>query len=109
MAKKLFISQPMGGLTKEEIMEQRNIAIIEAKNVVGDDVEVMETYFEDYNPSGGCRPLKHLAKSLELLADADVVYFAKGWEERRGCVIEHECCVQYGHAMIKDNICIMNK
>ena len=35
------------------------------------------------------------AESLELLSTADLVYFAKGWEEARGCRIEHMCAVQY--------------
>lgn len=30
------------------------------------------------------------------MADADLVYFAKGWEDARGCMIERECAVQYG-------------
>ena len=37
-----------------------------------------------------------LGKSLELLAQADVVYFAPGWADARGCRIEHLCAVEYG-------------
>ena len=42
------------------------------------------------------KPLWYLGKSLELLSTADIAYFAKGWEEARGCRIEHECAEEYG-------------
>lgn len=42
------------------------------------------------------KPLWFLGKSLELLAQADVVYFAPGWADARGCRIEHLCAVEYG-------------
>ena len=45
---------------------------------------------------------KDLAKSLELLADADVAYFAKGWESARGCRIENQCAIEYGIDTIED-------
>ena len=32
----------------------------------------------------------------------DIVYFAEGWQNTRGCVIEHECAVRYGIPIIKD-------
>ena len=37
-----------------------------------------------------------LGKSLELLSTADVAYFCKGWDEYRGCKIEHTCATEYG-------------
>lgn len=100
--KKLFISQPMNGKTNEEILEVREKAIDSAKKNLGDDVEVIDSYFEDYNPENGCVPLKYLSKSLELLADADIAYFAKGWEDARGCRIENQCAIAYGIEVIED-------
>lgn len=100
--KKLFISQPMDGKTEEEILAVRNKAIESAKIMLNDDVEVIESYFEDYNPDKGCIPLKYLAKLLDLLADADVAYFAKGWESARGCRIENQCAIEYGIDTIED-------
>lgn len=100
--KKLFISQPMNGKTKEEILAERNKAIESAKDMLNEDVEVIESYFEDYNPDKGCVPLKYLAKSLELLADADVAYFANDWENYRGCRIENQCAIAYGMDVIEN-------
>lgn len=92
--KKLFISQPMKDKTDEEIKAERKLAIEKAQEVVGEEVEVIDSFFE--NAPHDARPLWFLGKSLELMAGADIVYFAKGWENARGCKIEHECAVQYG-------------
>ena len=93
--KKVFISQAMNGKTQATILAERAEAIGKAKEIFG-EIEVIDSYFEDYNPEKGCVPLKYLAKSLELMADADIVFFAKGWREARGCRIEFECAKAYG-------------
>ena len=93
---KLFISQPMKGKTDEEILAVREKAIASAKARITDDeeVEVIESFFQ--NAPADARPLWFLGKSLELLSTADVAYFAKGWEDARGCRIEHTCAIEYG-------------
>lgn len=91
---RLFISQPMKGKTNEEIKAVREMAIESAKRELGEDVEVIDSFFE--NAPHDAKPLWFLGKSLELLSTADVAYFAKGWEEARGCRIENACAVEYG-------------
>ena len=81
--KKLFISQPMQGKSKEEILAERKAAICQAKEAVGDEVEIIDSYFE--NAPACNRPLWFLGESLKLLATADIAYFATGWEGARGC------------------------
>jgi hypothetical protein len=98
---KLFISQPMRGKTKEEILAVRERAIESAERNLGEKVEVIDSYFEDA-PNDGNAPLWHLGKSIMLLASADVAYFAKGWEEARGCRIENTCAIEYGIDVIED-------
>lgn len=92
--KKLFISQPMRGKSDEEILMEREKAIKAAEELVGEPVEVIDSFFR--NAPADAKPLWFLGKSLELLAGADVAYFAPGWEETRGCKIEHTCAVEYG-------------
>lgn len=92
--KKLFISQPMNGKTDEEILKERKIAIRKAKEIAGEDVEVIDTFYTDFTPDA--KPLEYLARSIKDLASANIAYFAKGWEEKRGCKIEYECATQYG-------------
>lgn len=98
--KKLFISQPMAGKTDEEILREREEAILIAQDIVGEEVQVLETFFDDFGPDK--KPLHYLAKSLEYLAEADIAYFVPGWENARGCKIEHEVAVQYGIDIIED-------
>lgn len=97
--KKLFISQPMQGKSKEEILAERKSAICQAKEAVGDEVEIIDSYFE--NAPACNRPLWFLGESLKLLATADIAYFATGWEGARGCKIEHTCAEEYGVRIIE--------
>ena len=96
--KKLFISQPMRGKTNEEIMAVREKANESAERELGEKVEVIDSFFKDAPIDAN--PLWYLAKSLELLSTADVAYFAKDWEEARGCRIENECAIEYGIELV---------
>lgn len=98
--KKLFISQPMKGKTDEEILAVRQKAIQSAKRELGEDVEVIDSFFQDAPVDA--KPLWFLGKSLELLANADVAFFAKGWGDARGCRIENTCAIEYGIDVIED-------
>lgn len=94
MAMRLFISQPMRGKTDEQILDERNYAISRAKKILGDDVEVIDSFFNDVPTDTS--PLWYLGESIKLLATADIVYFCFGWDTARGCKIEHQCAVEYG-------------
>ena len=98
--KRLFISQPMKGKTDEEILAVREQAIKSATELLNEDVEVIDSFFQ--NAPADARPLWFLGKSLELLSTADVAYFAKGWEDYRGCRIENTCAIEYGITVIED-------
>lgn len=98
--KKLFISQPMRGKTDEEILAERKKAIESAERNLGEPVEVIDSFFQ--NAPADVRPLWFLGKSLELLSTADIAYFAKGWEDARGCRIENQCAIEYGIEVIED-------
>ena len=94
--KKLFISQPMRGKTDEEILAERKKAIESAERNLGEPVEVIDSFFQ--NAPADARPLWF----LELLSTADIAYFAKGWEDARGCRIENQCAIEYGIEVIED-------
>lgn len=98
--KKLFISQPMSGKTDEEILETRNRAIRTAQKILEEEVEVVDSFFQ--NAPIDAKPLWFLGKSIELLSTADVAYFAGDWENARGCAIENECAFQYGIKIIEE-------
>ena len=69
---KVFISQPMKGLSEKEIKSNREKAIKNIKNLYGDDAEIIDSYID----SDGT-PLWCLGKSIELLSTADIAYFVK--------------------------------
>lgn len=91
--KKLFISQPMRDKTDEQIEAERNRAIEKAKEVLGEEVEVIQSFFKE--APHDATPLWYIGESIKLLGQADIVYFCKDWEKYRECCIEHECCVRY--------------
>lgn len=96
--KRLFISQPMRGKTDEEILAVRAKAIESAERNIGEKVEVIDSFFQ--NAPAAANPLWYLGESLKLMSTADVVYFAKGWEEARGCRIENTCALEYGIELV---------
>ena len=98
--KKLFISQPMKGKTDEEILAVREKAIKAAEKLIGEPVEVIDSFFR--SAPVDAKPLWFLGKSLELLSTAYVAYFAPGWNDFRGCKIEHTCAVEYNIDRIEE-------
>ena len=97
---KVFISQPMKGKTNEEIKAERNRLIGKVRALYGDDIEIIDSFFE--NAPADARPLWFLGKSLELLATVDVAAFARGWRDARGCRIENICAIEYGIEVVED-------
>lgn len=98
---KVFISQPMNDKTNEQIEAERNRAIEEIKNKYPEEeVEIIDSFFKDAPHEA--KPLWFLSKSLELLSTADIAYFVEGWDQYRGCKIEHTCATEYGIEVIAE-------
>lgn len=99
--RKAMLSQPMAGKTQEEITATREKAIAALK---ARGFEVINTLFTDewyskekMEERGVVQiPLCFLAKSLENMSLCHAAYFCKGWEQARGCKIEHDAAVAYG-------------
>lgn len=94
----VFISIPMNGRTDEQIDEERASIMAYLKELLGECEELPSHFRSEY--ASKLRPLECLGLALELMSHADVVVFARGWEEARGCRIEHECALQYGYKII---------
>ncbi|MBY7009062.1 DUF4406 domain-containing protein [Clostridium botulinum] len=99
--KKLFISQPMRGITDEEILKVREEIRMKAEKTIGEPVKLIDPFFKDFKPIGNI-PVAYLGKSIIMLAEADVAYFGGDWRNARGCKIEHDVAVQYGIDRIED-------
>ena len=101
--KKLFISQPMRGLTDEEILKTREEIRIKAENIIGEPVELIDSFISEYpGEINKSVPVWYLGKSIQFLSQADVAYFGGDWRSARGCKIEHEIAVQYDIDRIED-------
>ena len=102
---KAMLSQPMAGKTEQEIIETRERAI---SALTEKGYEIVNTLFTDewYSKEAmeACGvaniPLCFLAKSLENMSLCHAAYFCKGWEQARGCRIEHEAAKAYGLTII---------
>lgn len=102
---KAMLSQPMAGKTDEEIVATRERAIAALE---GMGFEIVNTLFTDewyskeqMEARGVVQiPLCFLAKSLENMSLCHAAYFCKGWEDARGCRIEHEAAKAYGMTII---------
>lgn len=90
---RVFISHPMNGKTDKEIEEERLRIVSKISETVDEPFEVIDSFFK--TAPHDAKPLWFLGKSIELLSTADLVYFAKGWENARGCRFEHSCAVAY--------------
>lgn len=105
---KAMLSQPMAGKTEEEIIATRERAIAALK---AQGYEVVNTLFADEWYSKEAMeergvlqiPLCFLAKSLENMSLCNAAYFCKGWENARGCRIEHEVACAYGLTVIYED------
>lgn len=96
---KTFISQPMSGLTDEEVLNARN-KFIDKLNKLSDKydnkfkfnvIDNMQPFNEELenlpHPNLG-----YLSNDIRKLAECDVAFFLNDWKFHRGCRLEYECC-----------------
>lgn len=87
---KAMISQPMHGKSNTQIRAEREELV---KRLEDKGYEVIDTVLDI---SEGKSPIYYLAKSIELLDQADIIVFMEGWDKARGCRIEYDIATKYG-------------
>lgn len=92
-----MISQPMAGKDNDQVLAERQELI---DTLTEQGYEVLPTILteEDVEKDD---PIYYLAESLKFLADADTIFFMEGWDEARGCRIEHIVAEEYGKEIIE--------
>ena len=103
--KKAMLCQPMAGKSDAEIVATRERAVAALEDM---GYTVINTLFTDewYSREAQAKrgveqvPLCFLAKSLENMSKCHTAYFCAGWEQARGCRIEHEAAKSYGLEII---------
>ena len=102
---KVFISQPMTGLTEEEILSIRKQARDSIVAIYGDDVRIIDSYYSDLSKQNVEQSMDGvvnswdifwLSESLNSMSEADLIWFVDGWQHSKGCTIEHLCASLYG-------------
>ena len=94
---KVFVSQPMRGYSEAEIESARE----EALQALAAHLGVPRDELSDI-PKGSpervnvLSPVECLGASVKSMARADYAVFAKGWDDARGCRVEHLIAVEYG-------------
>ena len=100
MKQTVMISQPMNGISSDDILATREKAINTLEQF---GYDVVDSYFADdgfVSDDTKNIPVAYLAKSIAIMAKCNAVYFCRGWETARGCKIEHEIANSYGLAVI---------
>ena len=94
---KVFISQPMRGLSDEEITrlreegKQKFLEIYKGK----EEIEFISSFENDLPEDAP--PLYFLGRAFQMLSKADIVLFIGDWKSARGCKMEHLACEEYGY------------
>jgi hypothetical protein len=105
MKKTIMISQPMRGLTEEQIVADRSKAIKYAED---NGYDIIHSHFTEYPEvvSDDCKhvPLHYLSKSINAMSKCDAVYFCLGYVMSRGCQIEHDIAKVYGLKIIYETV-----
>lgn len=96
---KVFLSHKMTGLAEDEVKQIREDALQYLQNQYG-KIELIDNYHHDNAPSDAGR-LWHLGASIQLMEEADAVYFCKGWFGANGCAVEHLICRLYNLTILK--------
>ena len=97
---KIFIAQPMSGVPDEEVelIREKVTELMEKK--FGNNIEIVDQFHvpEEEMPDEPLeRPGIHLlGRSIQFLADVDLVVFAGDFLHAKGCCVELAVCKEYG-------------
>jgi hypothetical protein len=95
---RIYISQSTYGRSEIELATERQVLIDKAKKRFG-EIELLEVKLSHIPEEA--QPLWFLSKSLEVMSQADVVYFGKDWEKSKRCRLENQCAMAYGLNIIE--------
>lgn len=93
--KKLFISCPMKGRTKENIKKSMEQMHKIAEIMFDQKLEVIPTYIEDAPHANSNEGVWYLGRSIQLMAEADFFIGVGYTEFFKGCNIERQIAHEY--------------
>lgn len=100
---KIMLSSPMNGKPKTEIDKERNEMANLLFDYYGDgECEILSSVIEDHKTKSD---LECLSESIFFMSQTNLLAMGFGWENSRGCKIEHEIAKAYNLPVVYlDNI-----
>lgn len=101
---KVFISLPMNGVSQEQFNESWGRCTQKVLAEFPDAQIINSIISETFTGTPSSIGIKYLAESLKLMADADLVFFARDWQTSRGCFNERNVAQGYGKAVMDEGV-----
>lgn len=95
---KLFVSYSAIDKTRDEIISECFDAVQDVKQrlALEDPIyQVVIQVINDITDDNCDNPIIQLAKDIEKLSKADIIYFSKNWDENKNCRIEFDIAKKY--------------
>mgnify|MGYP000849696119 FL=1 len=96
---KIFISMGMKSKSTEQVRVEMKQAFDYIKGKLP-EAELIDSVIEGADKSialkGDDMGLWYLGKSIQMLSEADIVFFVNNWVEFRGCSVERKVATEYG-------------
>lgn len=108
MSKKIFISIPMAGRTKEAVFRDLKIAREFIRRYIDADAATFDGWVESDPRSGVANAgIYYLAKSLEVMSQCDSIFMTvyPGCERYKGCWLEYRAAMAYGLEEVDKCLC----
>ena len=92
----VFISQPMVGLTNDELKKYRSKVLdMIQRRYPTERIHLITNPLIANLPHDDNSIIWYLGKSLECIASANLVFFSKDWESDYICSLQHAICRYY--------------
>lgn len=103
---KVFISMPMKAKSTEQVRVEMNKVFDYIKSKLP-EAELIDSIIDGADKTialkGDDMGIWYLGKSIQILSEADIVFFVNNWKEFRGCSIEREIAEKYGKFCVDIN------
>lgn len=94
---KIMLSRPMNGKTTEEIEKEEKEMVEILFDKYDDNCEIISSIVENHESKS---PLECFGESIIFMSMADVLAMGFGWENARGCKLEHDVAKAYNVPVI---------
>ena len=96
---KVFISMPMKSKSTQQVKVEMDKVFDYIKEKLP-EAELIDSVVDGADKEiaikGDSVGAWYLGKAIQLLAEADIVFFVNDWAKYRGCFLEHEVAKKYG-------------